>query len=121
MQIFSARFALALFTLAFVVVTFYFPIYGLGTALDQSKSFAERWEGSMMVLPSVALLLFLAGMFPTLRDPVLLWLGIAATLMLALPAIQFARSGFPAAFGFIAALVYSGAWWFLAQSRLSLR
>ncbi len=120
MQIFSARFALALFTLAFIVVTFYFPLYGLGTVLDQSKSFAERWEGSMMVLPSIAMLLFLAGMFPTLRGPVLLWLGIVATALLALPAIQFARSGFPAAFGCIAALIYSAAWWRLAQSRLTI-
>jgi hypothetical protein len=109
--------AFAIFTLAVLVITFYFPLYGLGAALDSSASFSDRWEGAVIALPSASLLVFLIGMIPQLRGLVLLLTGIGATLLLVPPVIACARMGFPAALGCVAAVAYSGLWWHLAKPR----
>jgi hypothetical protein len=36
---------LALFTLVILVITFYFPLCGLGLVLDRSAALSDRWEG----------------------------------------------------------------------------
>lgn len=110
--------ALALFTMAVLAVTFYFPMYGLGLALDHAKNSSERWEGVGLLLPSAALLVFLAGMYPAFRGTGLLCLGAAATLLLVPTAIVFARSGTPPAYYCMAAIAYSAVWWLLAQPRI---
>ena len=101
-----------------LLITFYFPLYGLGVVLDKSATLSDRWEGAVLVLPSASLLAFLIGMLPQLRGPVLLWMGIGATVLLVPPVIACARMGFPAALGCVAALAYTGLWWHLAKSRL---
>ena len=108
----------ALFTLVVLLITFYFPLYGLGVVLDRGAALSDRWEGAVMMLPSASLLAFLVGMLPQLRGPVLLWTGIGATLLLVPPVIACAKMGFPAALGCIAAVGYASLWWHLAKSRL---
>ena len=109
----------AIFTLVVLVITFYFPLYGLGVMLKGGASLSDRWEGAVLALPSASLLAFLIGMIPQLRGPTLQWMGIGATLLLVPPVITCARMGFPAAWGCVAAAAYSGLWWHLAKSRLS--
>lgn len=112
------RALLALFTVALLVVTFYFPLIGLGYALDRTADFQSRWEGVLLLLPSVVLLLLLVGLLPFVRGRSLLWLGIGANLLLLAPVIACVRMGFPSAFGLLAAIVYSGAWWWLVQAKI---
>jgi hypothetical protein len=115
------RALLALFTVALLVVTFYFPLIGLGYALDREADFESRRDGALLVLPSVVLLLLLAGLMPFARGRSLLWLGIGANLLLLAPVIACARMGFPAAFGVLAAIAYSGTWWRLIRAKIGQR
>jgi hypothetical protein len=112
------RGAFALFTIVVLVVTFYFPLIGLGYALDGSADLHSRGEGLLLLSPSVALSIFLAGLLPVLRACSLLSLGLVASLVLLAPAVACARMGFPAAIGSLCAIVYAGTWWLLIRSKL---
>jgi hypothetical protein len=108
----------AVFTAGVLVVTFYFPLIGLGFALDASADLRSRGTGLLLFLPGVAILVLLLGMLPPVRGRLLLWVGIAGNLLL-LPSIAAcAWLRFPAKIGLLAGLAYLGAWWFLARTKL---
>ena len=112
------RVLLGLFTVMLLAVTFYFPLIGLGYALDRTADFQSRGEGVLLLLPSVVLLLQLVGLLPFVRGRSVLWLGLGANLLLLAPVMACVRMGFPAAFGLLAAIVYSGTWWWLVQAKI---
>jgi len=43
------------FTAELVAVTFYFPICGLGMALNSPIPACDRWEGVLLLVPSIVL------------------------------------------------------------------
>jgi hypothetical protein len=110
---------LAVLTMAVLLVTFYFPLMGLGYAMDASADVQSRWEGILLMLPSFVLLLFFFGLLPPVRGRSLLWLGIVANVLLLPPVAACVRMGFPAAIGLFVAIIYVGTWWLLAKSKLA--
>jgi hypothetical protein len=113
-----SRAIFALFTIIVLAVTFYFPLIGLGYALDSSADLQSRGAGLLFLLPSVAMLLFLGGLLPRIRARSLWYLGFVASLALLAPAVACARLGFPAALGSLCAVTYAGIWWFIVRSKL---
>lgn len=107
------------FTAGVLVVTFYFPLIGLGYAMDSSADFQSRATGVLLFLPSVAILILLFGMLPRVRGGRLLLLGMGGSLLLLPPIVACAYLGLPAGFGSLAGLVYLALWWFLARAKLS--
>ena len=114
-----ARGALALFTVALLTATFYFPLIGVGYAIDQSADLKSRGTGLLLFLPSVALLILLAGMMCETRSKPSFWLGIAGTALI-LPSIgACAILGSWGLIGSAAGLSYLAIWWFLAPAKLT--
>lgn len=111
----------SLFTAAVLVITFYFPLIGLGYAMNSAGDFESRINGVLLFLPSVAVLILLVGMFPPIRGRRLLLLGIGGSLLLLPSIVACALLGLPAAFGALAGLAYLAVWWFLARAKLSPR
>ncbi|MDQ1422081.1 MAG: hypothetical protein QOJ52_4043 [Acidimicrobiaceae bacterium] len=111
----------ALFTAGFLAVTFYFPLIGLGYALDSSADLRSRGEGLLLLLPTVAISVLLAGMLPPVRGRFLFWLGVGGNLLLLPSLAAGAWLGFPGILGAFVGLVYLAVWWYLARSKLSLR
>ncbi len=94
----------ALFTLAVLAVTFYFPLIGFGYATDTSADLPSRGLGLLLLLPSIAMLLFLFGLLPRVRRRLLRWLGLVATLLVLPPTAACVSRGFPAAIGAVIAI-----------------
>ena len=114
-----ARGALALFTVALLVVTFYFPLIGFGYSIDPTADLRSRGTGLLLFLPSVALVILLAGIVAAVRSKPSFWLGIAGTALI-LPSIgACAILGWWGLIGSATGLSYLAIWWFLAQARLT--
>lgn len=110
----------ALFTAAVLVVTFYFPLIGLGAAMDSSASLQARAASLLWFLPSVAILILLLGMVLPIRGRRLFWLGVAGNLLILPSIITCAWLGPAAIIGALAGLIYLGVWWLLARGKRSL-
>lgn len=109
----------ALFTAAVLVITFYFPMIGLGYALDSSADLESRGTGLLLLLPSLALLVLLVAMLPVIRGRPLLWWGISGSLLILPPITACCWLRGPGLLGLFAGITYLAAWWRLARTRLS--
>lgn len=112
----------ALLTGATLVVGFYFPLIGLGYAMDESGTLASRVTGVLLFLPAVGLLVLGVAMLPAIRGRLLLWLGICGSLSI-IPSLAacVAWLRFWPELGALVGLLYLWAWWHLARPRLSTR
>ena len=108
----------ALLTAGVLIVTFYFPLIGLGYALDSSADLQSRGIGLLWFLPSVALLVLLVGLLPPARGRVLLWIGVGGTLLLLPSIVAGIWMRYPEIIGSLAGLLYLGVWWFFAHPKL---
>ena len=105
-------------TTVLVVVTFYYPIYGLGMVMNARSDLAERFQGVALFLPSIVMLIWIIGILPLFRGQTLFWLGIGSNVLLVPTLVVLFRMGTPAAFGGLAMIFYSGIWWVLVKARI---
>ncbi len=110
----------ALFTAAALVVTFYFPLVGLGGAMNSSADLQSRGESLLWFLPSFAILILLLGMVLPIRGRRLFWLGVGGNLLILPSIIACAWLGPAAIIGALVGLGYLAIWWLLARGKLSL-
>ena len=112
----------ALLTAAILVVGFYFPLIGLGSAMDSSETVESRVFGLLLFLPAIGLLVLLVAMLPVIRGRRLLALGIGGSALI-VPSL--AACGWTLRFGWemgaVAGGLYLWAWWHLAGPRLGSR
>ncbi|MEP6809988.1 MAG: hypothetical protein ABI992_07075 [Chthoniobacterales bacterium] len=113
------RVLFALLTAAILVGGFYFPLIGLGSAMDRSETVESRVFGLLLFLPAVGLLVLLVAMLPAFRGRLLLSLGIGGSLCI-IPSLAACgwtlRVGWE--MGTVAGGLYLWAWWHLAWPRL---
>jgi hypothetical protein len=110
----------ALLTGGVLIVGFYFPLIGLGYAMDAKETFEYRVFGLLLFLPAVALLVLLVAMLPAIRGRLLLCLGIGGSLLI-VPSLAGCvwtlRLNW--VMGAVSGLLYLWAWWHLAAPRLA--
>lgn len=113
------RVLLALLTAAVLVIGFYFPLIGLGYALNGAETVESRVTGLLLFLPAVGLLVLLVGMLPAIRRAILLSVGIVGSLLIlpSLVACAIWLRFWPET-GALIGLLYLWTWWHLARPRL---
>ena len=113
-----ARAVLGAFTVAALIVTFYFPLIGFGYSTDSNADLESRLGGLLLLLPWIGLAVLLWGVIVGVRNNLSFWLGIAGTSLIVPSAITCARFGAWGIVGSVAALSYLAIWWSLARANL---